>query len=162
MPGFLKYTPEALSKALQRNARPTETQFLPAPYPFWTRHAAFTGMTWLDFDPSALSRVDVRINLDESDVKFDRTPLLLAWLRDANDDLSYSDETPIYRFPCVRDERESFNNGFFTDNTTLYFVRHSGDVYGSSGTKRVYIKFYVFNDDAYLNPDNRSWVNVIF
>lgn len=158
--GFLTIpSGKSLKDALQQNARPSSLEFLPGQYPFWTRHAVFTGMTYLDYDTTVLSRVDVVISLDDADIKFQNTPLILSWLRDADSALNYTNTTPIYRFPIVRRnsstgvEQESFNNGFFVENGSLYFVRHGINTFGSAGTTRTYIKFFLFDDDAFLNID---------
>lgn len=153
--------PIPLSEALRNNFRISTLDLLPGVYPFWSRHAALTGMTWLDFTTSSGGGVrnSVTIDLSDSDFNFTQTPLILAWFRDANADLTYSDSTPIYRFPIVRRntsgvELESFNTSFFADYDQLYFVRHGITAYGSAGTKRIYIKFFLFKDDAFLNSDS--------
>lgn len=124
-------------------------QQLPGAFPFWERNCALSGMTWIDFNPTVVAnRSAVEISLSN---KFKNTPLILSWFRAANSDLSYSDSTPIYKFPG-NDGYASFNSSFFSTNNTLRFARHSITAYGTSTTYRVYIKFFLFTDDAFINP----------
>jgi len=159
--GFRTIPNRPLWKSLEENARPSSLNFLPAPYPFWTRHAAFTGMTYLDYNSSVISRVSVVIDTTDGGHNFAKTPLVLTWVRDSDSSLNYTTSTAIYKFPIIRRNSsgvaiESFNTSFFSATNQLYFVRHSITAFGTSATKRVYIKFFLFDDDPFLNPNTTS------
>lgn len=141
-------------------------QQLPATYPFWTRHATTSGIVYMDFDPTVAQVID-GVDVDISEYKFNlsKTPLMLAWFRFANSSNTYSDTTEIYKYPLVRRNNsgtalESFTCFINSNRKVLRFTRRAITAYGS-GTTRVYIKFFLFDDDAFKNPNNRTggWFN---
>jgi hypothetical protein len=141
-------------------------QQLPATYPFWTRHATTSGIVYMDFDPTVAQVVD-GVDVDISEYKFNlsKTPLMLAWFRFADSSNNYSSTTDIYKYPLVRRNSsgtalESFTCFINSSRKLLRFSRRAITAYGT-GTTRVYIKFFIFDDDPFKNPNNRTggWFN---
>ena len=136
-------------------------QQLPATYPFWTRHATTSGIVYMDFDPTVAQVVD-GVDVDISEYKFNlsKTPLMLAWFRFADSNNNYSSTSEIYKYPLVRRNStgtalESYTCFINSGRKLLRFSRRAITAYGT-GTTRVYIKFFIFDDDPFKNPNNKT------
>lgn len=134
---------------------------LPATYPFWTNHASSSGIVYLDFDPTVAQVQDgVDIDISEYKYNFSKTPLVLAWFRFANSDLTYSNTTEIYKYPIVRRNTsgvalEAFTMYVDATSKILRFSRRSVSSYGTIPL-RIYIKFLMFDDEPFKNPITRT------
>jgi hypothetical protein len=129
-------------------------QQLPGANPFWTRHATTSGIVPLNFDTNAAAGVQdgVDVDVSEGDYNFEKTPLLLAWFRFANADSTYSDSTAIYRYP-LEIGGGSFEQFISADRKLLRFYRRSITPSGVATPTRIYIKFFIFDDDPFKNPN---------
>lgn len=141
-------------------------QQLPATYPFWTRHATTSGIVYMDFDPT-VAQVEDGVDVDISEYKFNisKSPLILCWFRFADSSNNYTDTTEIYKYPLLRRNSsgtvlESFTVFINSSRKLLRFYRTAVTPYGT-GTTRIYIKFFLFDDDPFKNPDNVTggWIN---
>lgn len=155
-PGFnFTKTRQDKSEGQSQIDRLQNRDILPAPYPFWTRHAAFTGMAYIDYNPFTITGFDtVNVSLGASKIKFTKAPLVMAWCRDAASDLSYSDVTQVFKVGTVR--RNSSGTALdiisgSTSKTNVSFSRTAASAYGLNITYRVYIKFFIFSDEPNLN-----------
>lgn len=156
------YRPKPLSEELKSKARVSSLEYLPGTYPFFTRHAATSGIVPLDFDTTLDDVTDgVDVDISEFRYNFERTPLMLSWYRFAASDLSYDPRSEIYKFPMVRvddsgTELEQYSTFISSQRKLLRFEREALSAYGSAGTTRIYIKFFLFNDEVFKNVIDRS------
>lgn len=138
------------------------SDILPSPYPFWTRHAALNGMVFMDYNysGSSLTSHSIRVNFNEVKARFDRTPLVIAWARygissNTPEDLEYSDTSIIYKMPFTRGS-EHFR--VRSNANSIQFDRQ-GLATGDGMWHRVYFRFFVFSDDGFLNVAERTTFN---
>ena len=170
-PGFNFTKPQREKTEGQSTVRRLKnSDILPSPYPFWTRHAALNGMVSFDYNysGSGLSSQSVRFNFNETKARFDRTPLVIAWARFGQEgvnpeDLEYSETSVIYKMPftllgAVNNPTEHFR--MRANANSIQFDRQ-GLVSGDGLWHRVYFRFFVFSDDSFLNVAERTTFNGI-
>jgi len=152
--------PRPLVDDLKRNARPSTLDFLPGKYPFWTKHASASGLAHIDYDPSLTYVQDgVDIDINEFRYNFSKTPKMLAWFRKADSFLDYSETTPIYKMPTFAPD--AIYTGFIDANRKLLrFSRRSLSGSGGSTTERIYIKFFLFDDEVFNTIENNVDYNL--
>ena len=150
------YDPKPILEDLKKNARPSTLSLLPGKYPFWSRHASATGMCYIDFDPSLTYINDgVDIDINELNYNFPRTPKMLAWIRWADSALNYTDSTSIYKMPTFAPD--AVYNGFIdSERKLLRFSRITLSGNGVSRTERIYIRFFLFDDDVFQSIEGRT------
>lgn len=138
---------------LKKNARPSTLDFLPGKYPFWTRHASASGLAYIDYDPSTTYVQDgVDIDINEFRYNFNKTPKMLSWFRRSDDSLQYTDTTTIYKMPTYAPD--AIYQGFVDSSRQLLrFSRRALAGVGSSTTERIYIKFFLFDDEVFNTID---------
>lgn len=146
--------PKPFMEDLKRNARPSTLDFLPGKYPFWTRHASASGLAYIDYDPSNTYVQDgVDIDINEFRYNFTKTPKMLAWFRRSDDNLEYDDSTPIYKMPTYAPD--AVYQGFIdASRKLLRFSRRALVGVGSPTTERIYIKFFLFDDEVFNTIEN--------
>lgn len=137
-----------LEKAIQRDldldkGRIFQRQSIPSTYPAFTKHAAFTGITFFDINLSVVETktVTVQHNLGY-------TPLAMVFLRPGGESLVYSNTTNIYPLPqndldtgghAVSEER------FYTTKTTLVIERQQ-IIAGAPLQSREFFTYFIFAD----------------